>query len=103
ETGDAVEHAFRQTGALEKLRHENAGPGRESRGLEDDGVAREQRRQRLAAHDVHREVPWTDNADNAERLVLNVCLNVAECARRSDVACECDDLIEMVAAFDKRR
>ena len=99
---DAVEHTRRETRLLEQRRHEDAGPGRERRRLEHDGVARQQRRQRLPAHHVHREVPRADDAGDAERLVLHPGRMSREAP---GPACRVErrDLIQVMAALDERR
>ena len=66
--GDHVDDALRDAGFLEHLDEVQRRQRRLRRGLEDDGVAADQRRDDLPRRDRHREVPRRDDRADAERL-----------------------------------
>ena len=60
-----------QTALGQHLGHQQRGQRGDLRGLEDDGVARSERRDAVAERVVEREVPGPDHADDAERRVAD--------------------------------
>ena len=67
EAVDDVDDAVRHAGLGQQLDEALAERGRVVRGLEDDGVAADERRHDLPGGDRDREVPRRDHADDADR------------------------------------
>ena len=71
EAGHDIEHAVRQPRLLAQLAEQQRAERRLLGRLEDDGIARDQRRPELPGRDDERIVPRHDRADDAERLLAH--------------------------------
>ena len=72
--GQVVERAFRRPGGVEDLHQPGRRDGRALRGLEDDGVARDQGRGDHPGRDGHGEVPRRDDDGHPAGLVAVLVL-----------------------------
>ncbi len=79
---DDVDDALRDPGLVQQLDEALAERGRVGRRLEDDGVARDERRQHLPGRNRDREVPGRDRADDPDRLADRHVELVPELRRR---------------------
>ena len=70
ESGDEVDDALWNPGIDEQVDERGREAGRVLRRLEDDGIAREQRREHLPAWDCDREVPRGDQTGDTDRDAL---------------------------------
>ena len=73
EAGHDIEHAVRQPRLLAQLAEKQRSERRLLGRLQDDGIARDQRRPELPGRDDERIVPRHDRADDAERLLQHHC------------------------------
>src|SRR3970040_2331932 len=80
------------------LRIEETGSRRETRGLEDDGIARHERRRALAAGHVERKIPRRNDADGAACLPLRIAERAVDLARHR-LAAQTDALRDLVIHF----
>ncbi len=77
-----IQHAWRCAGLLEQIGHPRRDHRRQTRGLQDDRVARHQRRRGHATRDRQRKVPRRDDHADPERVIRQLVVLAGQARQR---------------------